>query len=558
MSQILLISKIPPNNALTISNHVDGYVKFSKYSVRSINIQDPSISAAIKSASCIILHYSVVAYPYREDNFISSKLRLELKLSKKPILHMVQDEHRNVLQRVRYFESIGVNHVFSVAPDEITSLLYPASERNFTVSKILTGYVPLDINNWKLKDWAERSIDISYRSRKLPDWYGTLGETKWRIADKLNAIKKFSNLSIDASHQENDRLYGQSWIDFLCNSKVAIGTESGSSNIDIDGQNHEDWQKKETLGEWSPENNMAVDYAAISPRVFEYTAAGCLLALTPGNYSGILIANTHYFEIQPDLSNLDDLVLLMKDPSRRNQMISNAYQELILSGKYSYQSMALAIDQQIEKLALPTNLSPKFNEVNNLNSFTQEKSHNVINSPSPESQKNLRESLITWSMKRGRASRLIIRSVYRFCLSFSRSKMYKSLSFLIFSDSNNLRDFHFIMKHIRSASVSYQILSELTYLQNESQILVNLGARLSMAQTQDALWISWPEAIERESRLKNHPFLDYYKFLDSEGVWFTRSDFSEVSAPLEMKNLSKCYLKNKAVTKELIEYFCKF
>ena len=563
MKEILLIARIPPNNASTIRDHVVGYQRFSKYSVRIINPEDLLLGAAIESADCIILHYSVVAYPYREDYFINSKLRLSLSFLNKPLLHIVQDEQRNIMQRFRYFESIGVRHVFSVAPKELYDLMYPVSDRSFSVSTLLTGYVPLDIENWKPKQWEERSIDISYRSRRLPKWYGILGSNKSAIADKLNEFKKFTNLSIDASCNEEDRIYDVSWIEFLCDSKVAIGTESGSSILDFDGRYKEAWQHKASLGKYSSESAISANYATSSPRIFEYAAAKCLLALTPGKYSGILTANVHYFEILPDLSNLDDLVLLMSDPNRRNQMINLAYEELILSGKYSYRTMALAIDQEIERIIPSINLVSEFenrykpNPKRDLNYLKKANSRDILNLTKLGNQKySKRNILINWFINQKGAFRFTLRLIYRFFL-WSKSLLKGRFVILsIFSDSKARRELKLIFKYTRRPIIASQILPELQKLRNESQVIGDLGFRLSTVQTKHAFWISWQEKLSQDSRLKNHPFLDYYKFPEANGVWFTRSDFSEKSTPLKLEYLSKYYIKNKGECKKLIAMFC--
>jgi hypothetical protein len=563
MGNILLISNIPPSNAATIADHVNGYVNYSKYSVQSIDAKDILISDAIKKASCIILHYSVVAYPYRQDNFISSKLRLELSLSDKPILHMVQDEQRNILQRFRYFESIGVKHVFSVASEELHNRIYPVEQRNFTVSTLLTGYLPIGFEDWNLKNWNDRRIDVGYRARKLPEWYGKLGEDKFKISDQLNKKKRFSDLVIDASYEENDRKYGVDWIEFLCDSKVAVGTESGCSTLDFDGRFIESWQNSKMVGKFTKNDPVQSNYAAISPRVFEYSAARCLLALTPGEYSGILTKGVHYFELLPDLSNFDDLVSLMNDSVARNRMIDSAYNELILSGKYSYKTMAIKIDEQISRMLQPSELSLKSNQntgqnlvkVSNNNSKSMLKNfYRLFN------QFNLKQRfktyLFAWALSQRGVFRILLRSIFRFYVRFNESSWIRIFKISLFRDRNNFKVLLFILIFTRSPLVGFKILSELSFLRSESQSLAMFNQRLSMIQTQGALWISWPEKLDRENILKNHPFLDYYKFPESRGVWFTRSDYSVESNPLKLESLSNFYSRSQRKTQKFLEAFC--
>ena len=104
MNKVLLISRVPQNNATTIEDHVNALVELSDFEVKNIDVSDPSISSEISKTDCILLHYSVIAHPFRGDHIISSALRLQISRAGKPVLHMVQDEQRNVLERFRYFE----------------------------------------------------------------------------------------------------------------------------------------------------------------------------------------------------------------------------------------------------------------------------------------------------------------------------------------------------------------------------------------------------------------------------------------------------------------------
>lgn len=566
MRNVLLISKIPPSNATTIEDHVNALVEFSTFKVKNVDISDPNVYIEISNADCILLHYSVIAYPYRDDNIVNSFLRLHIVNANKPVLHMVQDEQRNALERIRYFQTLGVCHVFSVADPEVIELLYPVNLRSFTTSTLLTGYVPVNLQAFRNTKWEERPIDISYRARRLPSWYGHLGFTKSQISDQLNKVKKDLSLTIDASCEENDRLYGQNWIDFLCNSKVAVGTESGSSRIDMDGRFQESWQIQYDSSAFGIVEPVQANYAAISPRIFEYAAANCLLALTPGKYSGILSPGLHYFELQSDMSNFNELLELMEDKVERERMILRAYEELISSSKYSYQQMAKEVDFWINVY------------ISNLNGHNviREDSSNIIQEDGSNKESRVywkrrdlpsrlldifrmtKGKIYHWSHSRKGIFRDLLRRLYRMFKSIVSSHYIRCLRILFSSKSDLKSDFIKSMQITKSIFRSLEILPELLLVKEEALNLSFHGYLISVEKSPNSVWLSWPDRLEPQSQLKAHPYLNALHFSDFEGVWLTRSDYSTTSKPTELRFLSKLYKTERVKTLRLIEMFTAY
>jgi hypothetical protein len=533
--KILLITSIPPKNATTIQDHVDAFVDLSSFNVTQIDLNHPEISTEISNTDCLILHYSVVAFPYRSGVSLSSALRLQIRLSNKPVLHMVQDEQRNVLERFRYFQTLGVNHVFSVANEQVYNLMYPPTFRNFSVSTLLTGYSPINLDDFQDLEWNKRSIDISYRARRLPEWYGNLGLIKGGISDKLNSLKTNSHFIIDASCKEEDRIYGRKWSDFLCNSKVAVGTESGSSTLDFDGRYYDLKQTDSKNVFCDVFEPVVANYAAISPRIFEYAAAKCLLALTPGDYSGIIEPDIHYFELKPDLSNFEQLLVLMNDENRRNRLIENSYEHLIKSQKFNYSNMVREVDfwirrimdksskiqtsgntklvQNSSNVALVANQQLLFSRLS-LNLFKRIIKHHKV-------------KMLNWAYSRRGKTRLIIRAVVRMLWkiyqnsgfsSFQRNHIWRSIQHPLFKKTSNIT--YNIFKRL-------QLVRDLEFIKTETELLAPFGCQLSVIETESSLWISWPNALNHDDRLKSYPKLDSMQFPLAQGVWFTRSDYSD-------------------------------
>ena len=59
----------------------------------------------------------------------------------------------------------------------------------------------------------------------------------------------------------------------------------------------------------------------------------------------MLIAYRHYIPLKKDFSNLDEVFSLLDDSERIDEMVSDAYEDLIGAGKYSYQTFVAMVDQ---------------------------------------------------------------------------------------------------------------------------------------------------------------------------------------------------------------------
>ena len=475
----------------------------------------------------------------------------------------MQDEQRNVLERFRYFETLGVRHVFSVVPETVINQMYSPNIRGFSVSTLLTGYMPLNLEEFRHVEWDKRKVDISYRARRLPEWYGRSGSIKSEISDRLNEFKNETTISIDSSCEEGDRLYGHSWIEFLCNSKVAVGTESGSSVLDMDGRYLENWQNESTSGNFDPVEPVETNYAAISPRIFEYAAAKCLLALTPGEYSGILVPGVHYFELQSDLSNISDLILLMNDESQRNLMIKNSYDELILSEKYGYKQMVNEVDYWISHYLKDLLLSDQDDlKTPNLLKISEECSTEEVANEIHQIRPKLFRLLINkynaffkWSLTRQGVSRDFLRFVYRLGKTFLDKNFFTAFKYILYEDSFSIQEFKDLLLITRNLIECSRLIPELILIKHEATILKGNGLQLSYQESGQSVWITWPESPFRNRYLTSHPKLDPSHYPESKGVWLTRGDYSEISRPQNLIQLSRYRLKNEEKSRAILRIY---
>jgi hypothetical protein len=87
----------------------------------------------------------------------------------------------------------------------------------------------------------------------------------------------------------------------------------------------------------------------VSPKMFEAVQFGTVLIMYEGKYSNIFIANKHYIPLKRDHSNISEVINKIKDDNYLQKIADNAYNDIILSNKYTYQSFIKYVDHVIDK-----------------------------------------------------------------------------------------------------------------------------------------------------------------------------------------------------------------
>jgi hypothetical protein len=188
---------------------------------------------------------------------------------------------------------------------------------------------------------------------------GAIGREKQIIAERFKQICGNNGLSSNISVSEDDRLYGDSWLRFLRSCRTQLGTPSGSSIVDFDGSIVE--QESEyrashphaTYEEvWEKflrpfDGKHVID--TVSPRFFEYAATGTAMVLHEGFYGGILEPHRHYIPVRKDYSNVEEVMTMIRDSAYCQLLANQAYDDLIASGRFSYQSFVSRFDEILER-----------------------------------------------------------------------------------------------------------------------------------------------------------------------------------------------------------------
>lgn len=359
-ARILLLCDDRTGNANTILDHINAMVRFSRHQVRTFNPRSMRRSWALDldEFDVVVVHYSMVL---SHSVYVSPALMDKLRRFRGLKVQFLQDDYRWVDQATAASRDAGIQVLFTVAPEPAAGQLYDERLPGVRRVQTLTGYVPEDLAARPVKPLAGRGIDVGYRARDLPFWYGRLSREKAWIGQRFAELAPAYGLKCDIGWRENERLYGARWIDFVASSRATLGCESGASIADFDGGIEEGVRAYLRQHPGAPyeevheavlkpyEGNVVVH--VISPRVFEAAALGTALVMFPGEYSGVVRPNEHYIPLEKDFSNMDEVVAGLRDERFLIDLTQRAHADLIVSGKWSFRAFVREFDDVIDEEA---------------------------------------------------------------------------------------------------------------------------------------------------------------------------------------------------------------
>lgn len=356
--EILLLCDFNQNTAGTIVDHIDAFRKYSKHKFHILsNRGDLPLALDLQRFDALVVHYShVISY----DSFISKNARLAIRSFQGFKAVFVQDDYRWINRTVAALRYLKVDAVFCLAPPSVATEVYSASKLpGVKTITTMAGYVPKALTQIEPKPYESRSIDVAYRARKLSAWIGSHAQEKWLIADKFLSDASLYDLKTDISYREEDRIYGNAWIEFIRDCRATLGSESGSSVCDFTGEiqrnveAHEKEDPSATFEElrrlYFKDVDRKLMMNIISPRCFEAASLRTLMILYEGDYSGVLQPWRHYVPLRKDHSNMQEVIEILRDKKRWREIVENAYSEVALNPKYSFRAMVQATDLVISQ-----------------------------------------------------------------------------------------------------------------------------------------------------------------------------------------------------------------
>jgi hypothetical protein len=350
-------------NAGTIFEHLDAFVRYSKLPVYLVNLAlglPPGLSS---------YEFSVTAFHYTLDpacwwltpemhRFLTTRTRT-YKVA------FFQDEIWFFSERLDFLNRCQIHCLYSRQKPEYWDYVYRDARSLRQRIYYLPGYVSESCiaSARELHVPTERRpIDVAYRGNRQPYYLGRASQEKAYIGERFLELGQDSGLQLDIAVDENQRVYGKRWHELLARSKAVLGVEGGVSVIDLEGTFRKEYDAlikerpkltfdefAELMGDRFTQREDQIYYRSISPRHFEAAVFRNVQVLFEGRYDGILTPGTHYIPLRKDFSNFPDVLAQLRNPNRLGEMAETAWQEVIGSGRYSYEAFIRSFDDQLQQ-----------------------------------------------------------------------------------------------------------------------------------------------------------------------------------------------------------------
>lgn len=357
MYNILVIHAFFSPLRSTQEDHLYCFEKYSNHRVFFANIRVEKTIPFIDKIKFDLIIFPTGFMAAKDDLEIFNLLKkrcLPLKKLDAVKIAFPQDEFIYTDALSDFINEFEIDIVFTVAPESEWKKIY--SKVDFNKVKFLlalTGY----INESKVQELNElaktvttRDIDIGYRAHlwntSIPlGWQGYLKSLIAKVFTEKGPEKGFI---VDIAVGKNDFLLGYDWFKFLLRCKYVIGVESGASLLDVDGSirvstskyisEHPNPTFEEVEAACFPGMDGNLRLVALSPRNFECCMTRTCQILIEGEYNGVFKPNLHYIELKRDFSNLEEVFEIAKNEEKRKEIVERAYQDIVASKKYNYQS----------------------------------------------------------------------------------------------------------------------------------------------------------------------------------------------------------------------------
>ena len=366
---ILLLCDESRSHAANVLQHIEAIATLSEHDVYRFNPVDRPDACRrldLSEFDAVAIHYTISLLSAR---YLPPPLPAKLTRFGGLKLQFIQDEYRAVDAVTAAMRSLGIDVLFTCAPEPAAGAIYNSRLPNVTRVFTLPGYVPDELVGRQVAPMSERPIDVGYRGRDLPIWFGRLGREKTEIGRAFIEHVAGRGLRCDISSREGDRIYGEDWNRFLASCRTTLGTESGASIVDFDGRldglgrdyiaRRPHATPEEIERDLTGPYEGAVVINTASPRLFEAAALRTALILFRGTYGGVVEPERHYIPLDKDFSNIEEVVERVRDNAFLDELVDRAYEDLVASGRYSLRAMVAEFDALVCERARPVGRQTK-------------------------------------------------------------------------------------------------------------------------------------------------------------------------------------------------------
>lgn len=364
----------------TIRDHLHSFERYSGGRVAHLNLAvRRSVPAWVERVrwDLVVFHTSYLAtYRWTPDGSPSLRRRSEpLRGLGRVRIALPQDDFLRSDLVAEVMEELRVDHVFTPVPESERPKVYGRMDLDRVRFHLaLTGYLD-DAEVEQMVRIAEevgeagRDIDIGYRAWHAAKWLGRHGQLKTEIARVFAEEGPKHGLKVDISTDDADVLYGDDWSRFMARSKYTIGVEGGASILDRDGSlrarvydyelEHPDATFEDVEAACFPGRDGELRLFAVSPRHLEACASRTCQVLIRGEYNGVLEADRHYLPLEPDFSNLDEVLETLRRDERRAAITEAAYEDVVRGGRWTYRGFVDDVLAVVPPAAAPSPDNPR-------------------------------------------------------------------------------------------------------------------------------------------------------------------------------------------------------
>lgn len=338
--------------AQVVQEHIAALQAHSRHRFTLVNpYRTPGRLPVLSSFHAVVIHYSILII---SDSHLPKAYRDAIARFGGLKVLFLQDEYRWINRIVHRMCDLGIHVLFSVLRPETARTVYHerCGLNDCVIFSTLPGFIPEALVRTTVPLIRQRRIHATYRTREVPYWLGQHSRQKVEIAAGFQALADTCGLRVDIATGEEDRVYGQHWVDLILSGKAILGTEGGASIFDFDSQVEQacdDYLRRHPGADFDEvhRNVLAthegnVVHGALTPRVFEAIALRTALVLFPGRYAGILQPGRHYVVLQRDFSNAAEVVDKLRDDDYLQELVDRTYEDVVGAGVYSY---AAAVSQ---------------------------------------------------------------------------------------------------------------------------------------------------------------------------------------------------------------------
>ena len=306
----------------------------------------------------VVIHYSLCIL---FESYIPLYLREALKKFRGLKIQIIQDEYRWINRMMDEMVYLGIDGLFSSLSTDNLEKVYRHPDMGQVVKvSALPGYASKSWVEQDAPSIKERNKHLIYRGRELPFWLGNMAWEKTSMTKEVSERIAEKDFVTDLSSREEDRIYGDAWVEFMKSGKAVLGLEGGASIFDFDDSIENQvraYQKKNPDADYEEVHQLFlaphegnIVHRTITPRSFEAIAVRTAQVMFPGEYRGVLEPWKHYLPLERDFSNLDEVCGFLQDDDYLQELVDRTYQDIIESGNYDMSLLGRGMDAMIDFL----------------------------------------------------------------------------------------------------------------------------------------------------------------------------------------------------------------